>query len=81
MATEILEHLQQPETLLAAITAIATHQLILSVPNDRLKPPHYKWHAQGWNRNTFRLFLARNLDAKAVHLHLQIRNIIAHCIL
>lgn len=77
LATEILEHLREPHLLLRALAAIATHQIIVSVPNNRLKPPAYKWHAQAWTRDTFAAFIARTLPTTSTHVHVQPLNLIA----
>lgn len=80
LALEILEHLDTPLRLIRECVRIAMHQVIFSVPNDRLPPEEWPCHRCIYNASTFNLLLEQSRYFSRITQHQAPGNLVSRCV-
>jgi len=80
LALEIIEHLDAPNRLLKECARIASHQVLLSVPNDRLSPSEWLYHRAVYSATTFHQLLVESRLFAEIMYHQAPGNLVAQCI-
>ncbi len=81
LCMEILEHLDQPHLLLLEACRIALHQVIVTVPNDRLPPEEFSMHRRVYKNRPFTDFLRSCGRFISIEISQTAANLVARCIL
>lgn len=79
IAMEIIEHIDNPITFLRKIARIATRQIIVTVPNNRLPPEQNGYHRAVYTNESLTRLLARALRHKTITTSKTELNLIARC--
>ncbi|MBA7686306.1 hypothetical protein ES703_94749 [subsurface metagenome] len=79
IAMEILDHIDNPITFLRKIARIATRQIIVTVPDNRLPPSQYPLHRAVYTNESLTTLLTRALRHKTITTSKTELNLIARC--
>lgn len=79
IAMEILDHIDNPITFLRKIARIATRQIIVTVPDNRLPPSQYPLHRAIYTNESLTRLLTRVLRHKTITIWKTKLNLIARC--
>lgn len=80
LAMEILEHLDNPRSLITEALRIARFQIIVTVPDDRLSPEEFPYHRRTWTQYQLSDFLETFKDIAFTTFFQVPANIIAQAI-
>lgn len=81
LALEILEHLDHPRLVLNEAIRIASLQVIVTVPNNRLPPAQFAYHRRTWDLHQLSFFLHTFPEIIIAEFLTLSANIIANCFL
>ena len=81
LAMEILEHLDDTHALIIETIRIARHQVIVTVPNDRLPPEQFNMHRRTYTEPFFTDFLRDFKQFAHVLIFRSAANLIGQCLL
>lgn len=76
LVMEILEHLDDPKSLILRCIASALRQVIFTVPNNRLPPEICPEHVRVWDRNSFSSYMGSVCSGFRLIFHTTEANII-----
>lgn len=81
LGMEIIEHMDKPYRLLLEAARIANHQVIVTVPDNRLPPQQFNMHRRTWTRPQFHEFLQTFDRFASIHITKTAANLVALCTL